>query len=186
MNEQDEKILEQYLKDLKKQRIIISLILFLIVIIGFIFSKEYMKRNGDSLNINNEVIEVKEQENSELVEMNTTKYENEIIQENVIDNTIGDVIQEEPIEKIEINESKETVNIGETIPNDSTSITSQTETSNIYEKPSSKYFLFTEGYTMEDVSEAAQNYLKSSGYAGECVPLQDSEGVYIGMKVIFY
>ena len=39
---------------------------------------------------------------------------------------------------------------------------------------------------MEDVSEAAQNYLKSSGYAGECVPLQDSEGVYIGMKVIFY
>ena len=89
-------------------------------------------------------------------------------------------------EKIEINESKETVNIGETIPNDSTSITSQTETSNIYEKPSSKYFLFTEGYTMEDVSEAAQNYLKSSGYAGECVPLQDSEGVYIGMKVIFY
>jgi len=31
MNEQDEKILEQYLKDLKKQRIIISLILFLIV-----------------------------------------------------------------------------------------------------------------------------------------------------------
>ena len=74
MNEQDEKILEQYLKDLKKQRIIISLILFLIVIIGFIFSKEYMKRNGDSLNINNEVIEVKEQFNINYISNRNIKY----------------------------------------------------------------------------------------------------------------
>ena len=54
------------------------------------------------------------------------------------------------------------------------------------DKPSSKDFLFTDGYTMENVSQAAQEYLKSSGYSGECVPLKDSEGVYYGMRVIFH
>ena len=53
-------------------------------------------------------------------------------------------------------------------------------------KPSNKDFLFTDGYTMDNVTDAARNYLKSSGYAGECIPLQDNEGIYIGMRVIFY
>ena len=53
-------------------------------------------------------------------------------------------------------------------------------------KPSNKDFLFAEGYTMENVTQAAQEYLKSSGYAGECVPLKDDEGVYYGMRVIFH
>ena len=39
---------------------------------------------------------------------------------------------------------------------------------------------------MENVTQAAQEYLKSSGYAGECVPLKDDEGVYYGMRVIFH
>lgn len=53
-------------------------------------------------------------------------------------------------------------------------------------KPPNKDFLFEDGYTMENVTGVAQDYLKSSGYAGECIPLKDNEGVYIGMRVIFY
>lgn len=53
-------------------------------------------------------------------------------------------------------------------------------------KPSNKDFLFTEGYTMENVAQAAQDYLSTSGYAGECTPIKDSDGVYLGMRVIFY
>lgn len=53
-------------------------------------------------------------------------------------------------------------------------------------KPPNKDFLFTDGYTMDNVTEAAQNYLSSSGYSGECVPIKDDEGVYLGMRVNFY
>ncbi len=47
-----------------------------------------------------------------------------------------------------------------------------------------KDFLFSDGYTMSTVSDAAYNYLKESGKPGECVPIQDDEGLYIGMRVI--
>lgn len=56
----------------------------------------------------------------------------------------------------------------------------------ISSKPNNKDFLFTEGYTMENVAQAAQDYLSSSGYAGECTPIKDSDGVYLGMRVTFY
>lgn len=49
-----------------------------------------------------------------------------------------------------------------------------------------KDFLFKDGYTMSNVSEAATEYLRSSGKAGECVPLKDADGIYIGMRVIIY
>ncbi|WP_304818933.1 immunoglobulin-like domain-containing protein [uncultured Clostridium sp.] len=49
-----------------------------------------------------------------------------------------------------------------------------------------KDFLFSDGYTMSTVSEAAYNYLKESGKSGECIPIQDDEGLYIGMRVIIY
>lgn len=53
-------------------------------------------------------------------------------------------------------------------------------------KYSNKDFLFSDGYTMSTVSEAAYNYLKSTGKSGECIPLQDDEGIYIGMRVVIY
>lgn len=49
-----------------------------------------------------------------------------------------------------------------------------------------KDFLFKDGYTMSNVSEAATEYLRTSGKAGECVPLKDADGIYIGMRVIIY
>ena len=39
---------------------------------------------------------------------------------------------------------------------------------------------------MENVTQAAQDYLKLSGQAGECIPIKDNEGIYLGMRVIFY
>lgn len=53
-------------------------------------------------------------------------------------------------------------------------------------KPNNKDFLFTDGYNMENVTQAAQDYLSASGYAGECTPIKDNEGVYLGMRVTFY
>ena len=60
------------------------------------------------------------------------------------------------------------------------------KTEQVSSKPANKDFLFTDGYTMENVTQAAQNYLTSSGYAGECNPIKDNEGVYLGMRVTFY
>ncbi len=48
-----------------------------------------------------------------------------------------------------------------------------------------KDFLFTDGYTMDNVTETAYAYLKESGKAGSCIPLKNSEGIYIGMRVVF-
>ena len=50
----------------------------------------------------------------------------------------------------------------------------------------SKDFLFSDGYTMSNVSDAAIEYLRASGKAGECVPLKDENGIYIGMRVTIY
>lgn len=56
-------------------------------------------------------------------------------------------------------------------------------------QPSKNYpnkdFLFTDGYTMDNVTEAAYSYLKESGKSGSCIPLKNSEGIYIGMRVVF-
>ena len=62
----------------------------------------------------------------------------------------------------------------------------ETKTEQVSSKPANKDFLFTDGYTMENVTQAAQDYLKSSGHAGECIPIKDNEGIYLGMRVIFY
>lgn len=182
MTEQEEKLVEQYLRDMKKQRFVILLISFILVIVAFVFFKEYMKRNNNFVNTNNEIIEIEEKPNNELVVMNSIQIENEVIQTNVIDNTIVDSILEEPVEKKEVNKADKIENIS----NESIKPTPQVKTTIINEKPSNKDFLFVDGYTMENVTQVAQDYLKSSGYAGECVPLKDSDGVYIGMKVIFY
>ena len=39
---------------------------------------------------------------------------------------------------------------------------------------------------MDNVTQVAQDYLKSYDFSGECVPIKDNEGVYLGMRVIFY
>lgn len=56
------------------------------------------------------------------------------------------------------------------------------------EKPSAsekivKYFLFSDGYTMMNVAEACATELKKTNRTGMCSPIQDENGIYLGMKL---
>lgn len=48
---------------------------------------------------------------------------------------------------------------------------------------STKYFLFKDGYTMENVVDACSNELKKYSVAGRCEPITDENGIYLGMKM---
>lgn len=52
-------------------------------------------------------------------------------------------------------------------------------------KPSNKQYLFSQGYDMSSAPSACQSDLLSSGYTGSCTPIQDSDGIYLGMQLIF-
>ncbi len=52
-------------------------------------------------------------------------------------------------------------------------------------KPQGKDFLFSNGYTIENVGNACQQELLNSGASGSCIPLRDSNGIYIGMRLQF-
>ena len=50
-------------------------------------------------------------------------------------------------------------------------------------EPSTQYFLFSDGYTMDNVANACTSALKSSGRSGMCSPIQDDDGIYLGMRL---
>lgn len=53
-------------------------------------------------------------------------------------------------------------------------------------KPSTKivkYFLFSDGYTMMNVVEVCASELKKTNQTGMCSPIQDENGIYLGMKL---
>lgn len=52
--------------------------------------------------------------------------------------------------------------------------------------PVTKYFMFTDGYTMENVTSACQSELVASGRSGVCSPIQDENGIYTGMRLDLY
>ena len=60
--------------------------------------------------------------------------------------------------------------------------TNKSESSNKNEKIV-KYFMFSDGYTMLNVTVACTSELKKYNRAGICVPIQDEEGIYLGMKL---
>lgn len=72
-----------------------------------------------------------------------------------------------------------------TTPNDEDPSTQQEKPPIPQEKPATKYFWFSDGYTMENVANACGNALKSSGRSGICTPIQDSDGIYLGMRLDF-
>ena len=51
--------------------------------------------------------------------------------------------------------------------------------------PSTQYFMFSDGYNMDNVSQACANALTSSGRAGACTPIQEN-GIYKGMRLDLY
>lgn len=178
MNEQDKQLIERYLRYVKKRRIIIIIIVFVITSAGIVF-----------LNINS---------------FNSTIVSENIIQEEIIENQENENVTNnlsntisENTDEVQLEESKDTSTETKPVvekpkevvqtpkPNTTTSSTKK-EVEQTKTKPSNKDFLFIDGYTMDNVTDVARDYLKSSGYAGECIPLKDDEGIYIGMRVIFY
>jgi len=178
MNEQEQELIKRYLRYVKKKRIIIFSIIFLFISAGIIF----FIINLNKLPLNNETI-YQEEINENTVEESVT---------NNISNTISENKDEVNVEKKEetTTETKPVVEkpkeVVETSKPNTTTSSKKEEVKQEKAKPSNKDFLFTDGYTMDNVTDAARDYLKSSGYAGECIPLQDNEGIYIGMRVIFY
>ena len=176
MTEKEQEILNLYLKDLRKKRIIIVFIIVCVVIISGVSARKYLTPNNENAiqeNIANNiinntkvenVIEKTEEKKEETKDENTTKKE-----------------ENKEVQKTEVKE--------ETKKQETTSSNKQPETKNeqqVSSKPTNKDFLFTDGYTMENVTQAAQDYLRSSGHAGECTPIKDNEGIYLGMRVTFY
>lgn len=178
MNEQEQELVKKYLRYIRKKRIIIISIIFLFISAGIIF----FVINFNKLPLNNETIY------QEKIDENTV---NENVTNN-ISNTISENKDEEKIEnkKETITEIKPVVEkpkeVVETSKPNATTSSKKEEVKQEKAKPSNKDFLFTDGYTMDNVTNVARDYLKSSGYAGECIPLKDNEGIYIGMRVIFY
>lgn len=89
-------------------------------------------------------------------------------------------IKEEPVvspPKIENNNNSSKQEKEESKPQQNTTVPSQ--------KPSTKYFLFEDGYTINNVVDACARELKSYGGSGRCEPITDENGIYLGMKLIY-
>ena len=178
MTEQEQQLIELYLRDLRKKRIILFVIF--LVIISFLLGTYYLKYYQKNITVDNivENKDVSAGENNQITNEITEININTISEQKSNENTKENIV-EQPQEKVE-----ETKNIEQT--QTTTTKTSEKKEETLKpQKPSNKDFLFTDGYTMENVSQIAENYLRSSGYAGKCIPLTDDEGIYIGMRVVF-
>ena len=56
-------------------------------------------------------------------------------------------------------------------------------TENKPSKKTIKYFLFSDGYTMANVAEVCAEELRKTNKTGICSPIQDENGIYLGMKL---
>ena len=114
------------------------------------------------------------------------------------------VIIKETEEQVDTNNSKtgSTENNSNSIKNDSDNKNSESKPSQKEEQNSQtpkqeettkndnntsekivKYFLFSDGYTMLNVSDACATELKKINRTGMCSPIQDENGIYLGMKL---
>ena len=114
------------------------------------------------------------------------------------------VIIKETEEQVDTNNSKtvSTENKSNSIKNDSDNKNSESKPSQKEEQNSQtpkqeettkndnntsekivKYFLFSDGYTMLNVSDACATELKKINRTGMCSPIQDENVIYLGMKL---
>lgn len=181
MTEQENELLEMYIRYIKKRNLIIFIIVFIVVvfcIFGF-YKIKSISNNVEESNLIEEVVneeniikeEVKVENN---IEINKQKFEEKTQTENVENTTISN--EKIEIEKKEEDKKEKT----EKVENNKQEISPA-----VSKKYENKDFLFKDGYTMENVTQAAQEYLKQSGQAGQCIPIKDNEGIYIGMRVVF-
>lgn len=85
--------------------------------------------------------------------------------------------------KEEIPEQKEEPNNNAPSNKPSTSNNENKKEENKPSTPQTKYFLFTDGYTMSNVVEACASELRKYNGAGICSPITDDKGIYLGMKL---
>lgn len=64
-----------------------------------------------------------------------------------------------------------------------TNPSNKNESKPIPEEKIVKYFLFSDGYTMMNVTDACAAELKKYNRTGMCSPIQDENGIYLGMKL---
>ena len=191
MDENDKKLLQLYKKDIRKKRIIVFL-LILIFIGGcslyyfYIDLKQSTKEsNSDNKEITSNSIELKDT-NEEMNINVTNESKTKKTDENKITEATVNKVETEEINK-QTNKDTNVDKKEDTTKKDNKKKESTEKiTTNTTEKPKNKDFLFSDGYTMDNVTQAAQSYLKSFNWSGECIPIKDSEGVYLGMRVIFY
>ncbi len=172
----EELILKKYLKSIRIKRIII---LFFIVIMAIILVVicVYYKRNNNTEISENFVQIYDETDNNDISQQNVKEQVN-VKEKNIIEET-----KEIPNTNENINlENKSETNIKSN--NNDNNKKENDKTTMV--KPNNKDFLFADGYTMENVTQVATDYLKSYSWPGECIPIKDQEGVYIGMRVVFY
>jgi hypothetical protein len=174
MTEKEQEILDLYLKDLRKKIIIIAFIIVCVIVISAAFAKKYLTQNNENIVSNENIIE----------EITTNDVSNDTKVENITKTKEENQTTEETNTKVQKQENKEENTKQESIS--SSNKQTETKTEQVSSKPANKDFLFTDGYTMENVTQAAQDYLTSSGHAGECTPIKDNEGIYLGMRVTFY
>lgn len=173
MDEQSQELIKRYKRYIRRKKIMIFLILLLLLAIGCIFFKSkiyYPSSNSEDKTIPTNTIE--EEPNS--LEIN-----------NIIEEVISNELVETTKEIQNTKESEKKTNDKNNNSNNKSSSNSKKNT-NQKNKPPNKDFLFTDGYNINNVSQAAYEYLNSSGFAGECRPIKDDDGIYLGMRVIFY
>ncbi len=191
MDENDKKLLQLYKKDIRKKRIIVFL-LILIFIGGcslyyfYIDLKQSTKEsNSDNKEITSNSIELKDT-NEEMNINVTNESKTKKTDENKITEATVNKVETEEINKQTNKDTNVDKKEDTTKKDNKKKETTEKITTNTTEKPKNKDFLFSDGYTMDNVTQAAQSYLKSFNWSGECIPIKDSEGVYLGMRVIFY
>lgn len=136
-------------------------------------------------------------------EIDTTKIGEQKIVYTVSDfsgNTLQEVVtvnvlkKEEPIEENTSSNSssvesskKEEQQQSNSASNNTTTKPEPPSNNQVEDTPSTKkiikYFLFKDGYTMQNVSEACATELKKTNKTGICSPIQDENGIYLGMKL---
>lgn len=180
MTDKEKELLSLYIKQRNHRYVFISIIILLIFIFGGIF----LYSNKDKLMVPKEVYEEETKEEIPVA----SKNENIIIQEEKTEEKQQEVQpsteENEPL--VTQDEVSKNTQDNEVRQNTTSSSQNIQQTSDKGKKPSSKDFLFVDGYNMENVTKYATDYLTSSAWPGECIPLKDSEGVYIGMRVVFY
>lgn len=185
MNEQDEKLLQLYLQYVRKRRIICIIVIIFFSIGISLFGYVKYKQSTNQINsiTQEEINGVNETITNEIT---NNEVENIIIEQKQEEQKQVEEKAKEENNEESINKESKVEQTKQETPSDNKQVTKQKENKTTPQKPSNKDFLFTDGYTMDNVTQAAQDYLKSYSYSGECVPIKDNEGIYLGMRVIFY